>query len=67
MAGREVEDPPMRLLTAFPIPLAICLVSTTAAADVIHGCVKSSGTLKVVSGPGDCDNNATAHDCRECQ
>ena len=47
----------MRIPTLLLIALAICLIGTAASAQVIHGCIKSNGTLKVVPAPGTCGNN----------
>ena len=49
----------MRLLTLLLAALAICLCSAAASAQVIHGCIKSNGTLKVVDNPEQCGNNET--------
>ena len=39
----------MRLLTVLATALALLFLSAAASAQVINGCIKSNGTLKIVS------------------
>ena len=46
-----------KIVTFLTITLALLLVSEAASAQVIDGCIKPNGTLKVVTAPGSCGNN----------
>jgi hypothetical protein len=49
----------MRLLTLLVIAFTTCVLSATASAQVINGCIKNNGVLKIVGAPEDCAGNET--------
>ena len=41
------------------VTVTIGFVHSQASAQVINGCIKGNGTLKIVASPGGCANNET--------
>ena len=49
----------MRLPTLLLISLALCLVGTTASAEVINACVKPNGGMRIVAATTECRGDET--------